>query len=439
MAWFIWMAMRHETLPELVSAGRDTLFVAGLIRDGAYVLALCLVISFLADKHIKALQLAQEAREKDLSEARDRLQLAADAAELGVWEWNLTTDLLTWDKRMFEIYRMVPTPDMTVDYKTWAARVHPVDIPAQNDSFRGTLANGRSTRDFRILLGETDEVRHLSSAAMVIHNNDGVAVRVVGVNRDVTDQKRSATEIEKSESWYRQLFANTNDAVFVRRFGSTGQNTPFLAVNDIACRRLGYTRGELLKLTPADIDDAEQRTIHPGAMRRVRADRQHAWDGVHVASDGRKLPVHINSRLASIDGDTYLITAVRDMALIEQKVCELPVDLHDIIDQVDRPVVTLDERGGILFANRAMQDLTGYSRSGLIGQNWFQLLSAPRSQENVQYAEAILVGKIAPTETLSILAKDGRVLPFPCVNSLRKDARGRVIGLSRIGSGNEVV
>src|SRR5436190_23442197 len=89
--------------------------------------------------------------------------------------------------------------------------------------------------------------------------------------------------------WMRVLFEAIDDAVFVQDFDGR-----ILAANTAACRRLGYSRDELLSLTTREIDAPEFAQIFRdrlGAQRRVGAYR---CEGVHITKDGRRILVDIN-------------------------------------------------------------------------------------------------------------------------------------------------
>ena len=64
-------------------------------------------------------------------------------------------------------------------------------------------------------------------------------------------------------SKFRQLFQNANDAIFLLEISETGVPGHFVEVNDVACQRLGYSRKELSRMGPKDIDA-------PGASRTSR-------------------------------------------------------------------------------------------------------------------------------------------------------------------------
>ena len=80
---------------------------------------------------------------------------------------------------------------------------------------------------------------------------------IFSLSKDVTERRLAEESAKKNEERYRILFENINDAVFVHEFTDKGLPGRFLEVNEIACERLGYTREELLKMSPADIDAPE--------------------------------------------------------------------------------------------------------------------------------------------------------------------------------------
>ena len=154
-------------------------------------------------------ELADRKRTEERLEAiTQRLQLALDAGEIGVWDWDLRTNQVVYDDRLFAIYGLQPTSDRVVLYRDWARRVHPDDLPRQEavlrhlatDDERRThsalVAHERRRRYFRITR-PNGTVRYIQSAAAVIADDKGQPVRLVGMNIDVTEQKQAERERER--------------------------------------------------------------------------------------------------------------------------------------------------------------------------------------------------------------------------------------------------
>ena len=67
--------------------------------------------------------------ETQLKDLTERLGLAIEAADMGIWEWDLVKDRLHWDQRMFALYNLQPDTFGNIN-QSWRSRVHPDDLPA---------------------------------------------------------------------------------------------------------------------------------------------------------------------------------------------------------------------------------------------------------------------------------------------------------------------
>ena len=131
-----------------------------------------------------------------------------------------------------------------------------------------------------------DGSRFLFTAYMtqVLHKSKPVGFRAILI--DVTERKQMEESLAKSEERYRLLFNNISDAVFVHEFTSDKLPGRFIEVNDIACKYLGYSRDELLRMSPIDIDAPEGYALVPAMMELLQAHKHATWEGIHVSKDG---------------------------------------------------------------------------------------------------------------------------------------------------------
>ncbi len=134
--------------------------------------------------------------EKALRESEERVRLATEAANIGVWERDPKSNMLRWDARMFEIYGMPAMADGMVSYQDWQARVLPADLAGQEARLQHTVATcGQDQREFRVVRACDGAVRVIQAAERVIPGAKGEAARIVGVNLDITERKQSEHEI----------------------------------------------------------------------------------------------------------------------------------------------------------------------------------------------------------------------------------------------------
>lgn len=122
-----------------------------------------------------------------LSDAR--LRVAADAGQIGVWEWDLRTNELMWDERMCEIFRVEPVADS--DYRdVWRLRLHPADLARVEAELASAVSDSaRFKSEFRIVWPDGED-RYVRAAAHVQRAPDGSPLRLIGINLDVTELKR---------------------------------------------------------------------------------------------------------------------------------------------------------------------------------------------------------------------------------------------------------
>ncbi len=134
--------------------------------------------------------------ESELVLLAQRLSLATEAAQVGVWEWNLADDTLTWDVTMFKIYGIPQVVAMT--YEKWSKSVHPEDLPSVEASLQKVISekSQRST-EFRIILPD-GSVRIVSAVNRVVLDAQSKVIRMLGVNVDVTEPRAMALQMAHS-------------------------------------------------------------------------------------------------------------------------------------------------------------------------------------------------------------------------------------------------
>lgn len=133
---------------------------------------------------------ARKAFESAFTSARDQLLMAADVAELGIWSLSLADNKLSWNDRMFELYgQPLSLRGEGLSYEHWYSRVHPDDAQMAEDALRFTLEEGGIYDPIFRVVRPDGEVRIVHAGAQVERDVSGVALRVTGINRDITVQR----------------------------------------------------------------------------------------------------------------------------------------------------------------------------------------------------------------------------------------------------------
>jgi PAS domain S-box-containing protein len=168
------------------------------------------------------------------------------------------------------------------------------------------VADAFEATDYFPALGKEGRWLHFTAAA--IRDTKGNVIGGVETLDDITERKRAEEELRESESRYRALFESASDAIFIHDMGRQ-----FLEVNQTACERLGYSRDELLKMAPENIDSPEHVSL---VTKRVEELRQRGYaihEIAHIRRDGTSVPTELNSRLIEFNGRQAILSIARDI------------------------------------------------------------------------------------------------------------------------------
>jgi PAS domain S-box-containing protein len=140
----------------------------------------------------------QKRAETALHKSQERLTLAVESAQIGVWDWDIDRKALVWDDRMCAIYGIEPdTFDGT--YKAWRRRIYPDDWPQLDVAARQALKGEKPFDIEHRVIWPNGEIRYVRVFASVTHDKDGNPARMTGINMDITDSKNAEKAILESE------------------------------------------------------------------------------------------------------------------------------------------------------------------------------------------------------------------------------------------------
>ena len=144
--------------------------------------------------------------EEKLRAALERIKLATGAARAGIWELDLRTNDVTWDEQMFEIFGIAPG-SAHGGMERWFRYMHPDDIAAGQKIIDEARIAARKSFDleFRIYRGDNRELRYVRAVGMVKCDLDGAAVKMIGINHDVTEARLREQELSKALAQEKEL------------------------------------------------------------------------------------------------------------------------------------------------------------------------------------------------------------------------------------------
>lgn len=143
-----------------------------------------------------AIYLVGKIGKQAINEAEQITKLATDGANLGIWDWDLPSNEVTWSEQYFRIFGYAP--DTEVSYDRFFASVHPEDREIVTTAIRHALDSGKDyLAEFRIIWPDGSE-RWIFGRGRPFAGTNGKPVRMTGIVMDITDRKQAEQALHAS-------------------------------------------------------------------------------------------------------------------------------------------------------------------------------------------------------------------------------------------------
>ena len=136
-------------------------------------------------------------RERDVQELTERFELAVEGANLGVWDWDMTTDEVEFNEQWARIIGH-SLDEIEPHLNAWEQRVPPDDLGRVEDALDDHIAGKTDIYDtehrMRTADGDWKWIRDIGR--VVERDEDGEPVRSVGIHLDIDERKTYEQTIE---------------------------------------------------------------------------------------------------------------------------------------------------------------------------------------------------------------------------------------------------
>jgi PAS domain S-box-containing protein len=126
----------------------------------------------------------------------ERLNEAQHIANIGSWEWDMTTDTVWWSEETYRIFGVNPD-EYIPSFKTNGKFIHPDDLEAYVQAFDRSLKYGDPLElDIRVLAGD-GQLKYCYAKGSVARDDAGQPVRFIGTVMDITTRKQAQEQLQK--------------------------------------------------------------------------------------------------------------------------------------------------------------------------------------------------------------------------------------------------
>ncbi|WP_314138505.1 diguanylate cyclase [Buttiauxella noackiae] len=230
----------------------------------------------------------------------ERITLANEAGGIGIWEWDLVSDIISWDKRMFDLYEVPAHVKPT--YALWLECIVADDAPLAEKTVRDALqARVPFKMEYRIHVKEG--IRHIRSLANRVLNKNGDVERLLGINIDMTEVKQLNEALYQEKERLHITLDSIGEAVICT---DVDMNITFM--NPIAEKLSGWPQQQaigqhiltILHITFGDTGPVME-NIHSGDYARTTIEH----DVVLHCRNGGSYDIHYSiTPLTTLDGQS---------------------------------------------------------------------------------------------------------------------------------------
>ncbi|HHT9138426.1 MAG TPA: GAF domain-containing protein [Candidatus Wunengus sp. YC60] len=156
------------------------------VQAGDEIGALCESFNYMT-RHIKA-------RTTALAKSESRLSEAQRIARIGNWEWDVIKNEVSWSYEAYRIFGMAQEKFVS-PFETFLNHVHPDDREFVRKSIDDSLNTKKPLDIDHRILQKDAIIRIVHEKAVVISDNTGRVVQMVGTVQDITERKRMEEEV----------------------------------------------------------------------------------------------------------------------------------------------------------------------------------------------------------------------------------------------------
>jgi PAS domain S-box-containing protein len=357
-------------------------------------------------------------------------------AHVGIWEWDIPSNRLTWSAELCRIYG--------VDSRTFVAtaeQYHEFVHPDDRERARGEIERAISAcAPFRFeerIIRPDGKIRVLRSQGEVIADDHGKPLRLVGVCQDITEYREAMDALRESEERFRLLAEGVQDyAIFM-----LDPQGHIISWNSGAVRIKGYRTGEVLGrhfslfYSPGDIG----RGVPVEALRQATTAGTWAGEGWRLRKDGSRF--WANAMITALydsggrlRGFSKVTRDITEQQLGKEQLSRQRQLLETILSQAADAIIACDAEGRMVFVNAAARRLAEHDPEGsnldLAPDYWgnaFDTDGRPVPREAWSMSRA-LRGETTVGRQIHMIRADGSAYDILISAAPTTGSDGRVIG-----------
>jgi len=347
--------------------------------------------------------------ENELRATKQRLELALEASNLSLWDFDIGTGQVFLDENWAKIVGGAAGAQVTSVAALFQA-LHPDDRERTAGSAMATIKGATSNyREEIRVRSASGEWKWITCRGKVVERSaDGRAMRAVGTNTDITPRKAAEAALASSEQRYRTLFENAPLGIAL-----TTPDGRIVAANETMSRMFGYGAEELTHLNASSLyARPSERTA---VLTRLELERAlHGQEVELQRRDGTLFFGNLTVNQLDLEAGGMLLSMWEDISERKQAQMELrdsEARFRDIVDYSPIGIVVCSLDGQFVQANHALCAMLGYARDELEHLSFLDLTHPDDRAASAEQFHQLIAGKLTRYQIEKrYLRKDGKAL-----------------------------
>ncbi len=318
-----------------------------------------------------------------LKRREERLNLAFEASNDGIWDWNVQSGETYYSPRNYTMLGYKPF-EIPSDHNTWLNMLHPEDRKAVEKRLDTYIKNKSEyyEEEFRLRCKTGEYKWILSRGKLVEVDSEQKPLRMIGTHVDITENKNMLIALKKSEQKFREMFESNCSMMYL----VDPISLKVVDVNGSAIRYYGYDRKQFLKMKLSDFINMKEKQLAK-QLKSCIVNNNEPLVVKSALSDGLIRDVEIRSTPVTMDDGNILLFSI----------------VYDITDRVRAKKMLLE-------SERRLRVKLDYILSSDVADESFSLLDLIDLEELQQIQESFAKA----TDVASIITDvDGNPLTKP--------------------------
>ena len=253
------------------------------------------------------------------------------------------------------------------------------------------------------------------------------------VKKDRTAKKKMtdvpADELKQIKEQYRILLKNGNDSITIHTIKKNGKPGFFTEVNETACKLFGYSREELLRMTPLDLEEPEFKKKSKEIIRILENDSNCMFERTLIAKSGKKIHAEINSHFFEMNGTKFVMSISRDISkrkITEKALKDSEEHFRKIFEESSLGMVMVNKDFTFRHVNTSFCIMLGYTKQDLLKLTVKDITHPEHIAQDVKNLKMIFGKKLDVYRTEKrYLRKDGGIVWGAASVNAIYDANGK--------------